>query len=669
MGRMIILDRLVLFLWISVFLCSTPIQDVEAKQKLMNANRVPLEALSTPGNFYLLEFPVNEIDSELSPICADGTPFSFAFRRGTDEHLSKVIIEFEGGPACWSSGSDGTCCDIKQSNARKQVPWYNYNDFFSDQVVFKKTMPELGSCRGVSSGFVTEASDVILPNGDGTRGDLPIPLRGDDERGWWNTIGGEQSDIRDWSYILIPHCSMDWFLGHQENPQLTRYCGSSPNAAADALYQRGGENANAVLRWIERQFPSGLDAVVTTSGGKVGGCTGPATASSIAPAILASKLSTNKAEESDPPRTQSSTLVVTEGSNLWHPNLPSPKVMADRWNAVDLPQGHGLPDVMENLISSSTNSTQFVWVTSKEGTASSEETLWFIKQADTQSDKFHLYEPQPNMEESERERNWCPLYTFPDNDDDISQFFGDVIERMPWSSTSAPATSYSANEISLSSSNNTIASSGDSRSQLTILTISIIIAGLVMLSWMIYFIVKAMRKGKKVTLSPTDLWFIALTKYPLAFYFISLLVPILLSTIAFSQNELRVNMDFDSYLQVNTDLENVKRNYNKAQEGQQASLEMEDTMCRLYGNSIFGNRKLLDELDSGIPIDNDVQLVEKTIFGNDDYLDSLGVDIKIGQALPLDVLSPQHRELSTLNYFSGGKYQTKLYRNIDRNFC
>ena len=92
-------------------------------------------------------------------------------------------------------------------------------------------------------------------------------------------------------------------------------------------------------------------------------------------------------------------------------------------------------------------------------------------------------------------------------------------------------------------------------------------------------------------------------------------------------------------------------------------------MCRLYGNSIFGNRKLLDELDSGIPIDNDVQLVEKTIFGNDDYLDSLGVDIKIGQALPLDVLSPQHRELSTLNYFSGGKYQTKLYRNIDRNFC
>ena len=36
--------------------------------------------------------------------------------------------------------------------------------------------------------------------------------------------------------------------------------------------------------------------------------------------------------------------------------------------------------------------------------------------------------------------------------------------------------------------------------------------------------------------------------------------------------------------------------------------------------------------------------------------DHPGIDIEIGQTLPLDVLSPQHRELSTLNYFSGGKY-------------
>ena len=124
-------------------------------------------------------------------------------------------------------------------------------------------------------------------------------------------------------------------------------------------------------------------------------------------------------------------------------------------------------------------------------------------------------------------------------------------------------------------------------------------------------------------------------------------------------------MDFDSYLQVNTNLENVKRNYNKAQQEQQASLEMEETMCQLYGNSIFGNRKLLDELDSELEIDNEFQLVENdSIFGTEEYLGGLGIDIEIGQTLPLDVLSPQHRELSTLNYFSGGKYDYKYCKML-----
>eukprot|EP00588_Corethron_pennatum_P001274 CAMPEP_0194296876 /NCGR_PEP_ID=MMETSP0169-20130528/57399_1 /TAXON_ID=218684 /ORGANISM="Corethron pennatum, Strain L29A3" /LENGTH=48 /DNA_ID= /DNA_START= /DNA_END= /DNA_ORIENTATION= len=47
---------------------------------------------------------------------------------------------------------------------------------------------------------------------------------------------------------------------------------------------------NAVIDWIQNQFPAGLEALVTTSGGKIGGCGGdqldPETISSIAPAIL-----------------------------------------------------------------------------------------------------------------------------------------------------------------------------------------------------------------------------------------------------------------------------------------------------------------------------------------------------------------------------------------------
>jgi predicted RND superfamily exporter protein len=663
MMRILLLNRLIYLYWIA--LSNISIQDaVAVPQKLMNANRVPLEALSTPGNFYFLEFPVNEIDSGISPICADGTPFSFAFRRGTDEHFTKLIIEFEGGPACWDNGQN-ECCNVNESGARKQVPWYNYYDFFRDQVVFKKTMPELGSCKGVSSGFLTEASDVILPNGDPMRGDLPIALRSDLPEGWWEHIGGEVSDIRDWSYILLPHCSMDWFLGHQENPQLTRYCDAPPNVDSDAIYQRGGTNVDAVIKWVQKQFPSGLEALVTTAGGKVGGCTSPAMASSIAPAILAAKLSPKESGETDIAPSLPSTLVVTEGSDLWNPDLPSPQLMASRWNAIDLTPGQELPDAMDNLVASSSSKSQFIWMASEEGKASNEETLWFMRQVDNHPEKFHLYEPRSIMEEN-GETNWCPLYTFPDYDTDVSEFFSSVIENMSWSSVSAPATSYSTKKVSLSMSDDSLATSGESRSQLTILTISIIISGLVILSWIIYFIIKNRnsRKGKTTTLSPTDLWFIALTKYPLAFYFVSLLVPIVLSTLAFYQKELVVNMDFDSYLKVNTDLENVKRNYNKAQESQQASLEMEDTMCRLYGNSVFSSRKLFDGLESDIEIDHETQtLAEESIFGSENYLDDFDIDIQVGQRLPFDMLSSHHRELSTLNYFSGGEWVSIMYQN------
>lgn len=632
------------------------------RPRLLNANRVPLSALTAPGNFYFLEFPVNENDFELSPICADGTPYSFAFRRGTDEHVSKLLIEFEGGPACWDDDS-GDSCNIGDSNLRKQVPWYDYMDFFREQVVFKKTFPELGSCRGLSGGFLTEARDVILSNDNAITNDLPIPLRDDQEEGWWKTLGGDESDISDWSYILLPHCSMDWHLGHQVNPQITTYWSDGTNRKkTDAVYHRGGTNVEAVMKWVQKQFPSGLDALVTTSGGRIGGCSedlGSSMTSSIAPAILAAKLSPSENNEKNQSPSRSSTLVVTEGSGLWNPNLPSPEIMANRWNTLDLPFGKGLPEAMDTLIASSINTTQFVWMTSGEGRASGEEEVWYMNQQNLHKDRFHVYEPHLKLNENEEKSGWCPLYTFPDSDADVSDFFANVIENMSWSSGSSQSTSTSVTNSNISFPSRTSAMSSKPRSQLSFLSISIIICGMVLLAWAIYFLVrrKNLRNGIKNTLSPTDLWFIALTKYPLAFFFVSLLVPIILSTIAFSQNELRVNMDFDSYLQVNTDLENIKRNYNEAQENQQASLEMEERNCRLHGNSIFGNRKLLDELESSDQIDYETHLAEESMFGSQKLLDELGLDIQIDQKLPLSMLSSRHRELSAknLNYFSGGQ--------------
>jgi hypothetical protein len=650
-----LLNRVIRFYWValSLYNLSTSVVVFAIRSKLLDANRVPLVALSAPGNFYFLEFPVNENDSKLSPICADGSAYSFAFRRGTDEHLSKLLIEFEGGPACWEDGLDSSCCDLGDDNLREKTPWYDYLDYFQQQVVFQKTFPELGSCRGVAGGFLNEAADVILSKNNAITNDLPIPLRSDQGEGWWESLGGGNSDIRDWSYILLPHCSMDWHLGHQEYPQVMTHCSDGKQ---DAVYHRGGANVGAVVEWIQEQFPSGLDALVTTAGGKIGGCSDNLKTSSIAPVIMAAKLSLSEKNENEEAPYRPSTLVVTEGSDLWDPDLPDAERLKNRWKAVDLPYGEGLPKAMNTLVESSTKGTQYVWMATDESKISDEEKLWFMRQTNDHGDKFHVYQPQSKLSENEEIDGWCPLYSFPNSDPDVSEFVANVINDMSWSSDSSLSTSNSETMASFSSSSDA-ASSGAQPSQLSFLSISILMCGIALLTWTIYYIVKAKdsRNGIKDTLSPTDLWFIALTKYPLAFYFISLLIPIALSTIAFSQNELKVNMDFDSYLQVDTELENVKRNYDEAKENQQASLEMEEAYCRLYGNSLFGQRKLLDYEEFGGQIEPE-ELFEESMFGNRKLLDDLGLDIEIDEKLPLDILSSLHRELSSsnLNYFSGG---------------
>lgn len=645
----------------SIFILSTlNAVAVFAKPKLLDANKVPLTALTAPGRFYFLEFPVKENGSELNPICADGSPYSFAFRRGTDEHVSKFVIEFEGGHACWDDHPGSACCD--SYGGKRHVPWHDYMTYFRDQVVMQKTLPELGTCRGIPSGFLAEGAEFVFSDDSAinkmTGGDLPIPLRDSEGEGWWQKLGGDHSDIRDWSYILLPHCSMDWHLGHQQVPQKITGCGEGDETSLNAVYHRGGTNVDAVTKWIQRQFPSGLDALVTTSGGKLGGCSkewGPSAISSIGPALLAANLVTSTTDETSPSPSSNSKLVVMEGSGIWDPRLPTPEVMSNRWNTIDLYSGGGIPETMETLIQSSTDETQFMWMASSQGEASDQETLWFIKQSNDHGDKFHLYEPE------KAEFDWCPAYALPSSDPGVTQFFSDVIKTMSWSSAPSNQSESKAPKLSLSSSIQRYNDSEDdeTRARLTFLTIFIIVSIVAALAWFIYFIIKRKntRVGKKAPLSPSDLWFIALTEYPIAFFIVSLIIPITLSLLAFAQNDLRVNMDFDSYLQVDTELENVKRNFNEAQQNQKASLEIEEANCSLFGRSVFSFRKLLDEDAFDDPIDEGALLTEDSMFGNREILDEMGLDIEIDRKIPLDALSPYHRELSldNLNYFSGGQ--------------
>lgn len=695
------------------FLCLTLIIEavpsvVRDYNKLLNAYTAPLSRLSAPGNLYFLEFPTTSTsytytgddESQLSPMCGDGSPYSFAFRRGTDEHLSKLIIEFENGPACWADNDDdddgesnGNCCDAfvedededdgsinmyrNRERQTMQTPWHGYLKNWQNTVVARGTFPQLNTCTGVPTGFVGMEADLIL--GNSTVDDLPISLRSrsrsDDDNddaandgSWWEALGGDRSNIQDWSYVLLPHCTLDWHLGHQKFPQTTT-CnndgGDVSNSSNDTttqtqttnyVYHRGGTNVNAVKNWINKQFPNGLDALITTAGGKIGGCgdggstsTDSSKVSSIAPAILAANLSAritgSTSTSPSSPSSSSSVLVVTEGSGMWDTNLPNPELMLDRWNAVDLPYGSGLVETMEDLIRSSTDSTSFAWMASSEDKATEEEKLWLRNQKYALDGRFYIYEPSSTTSEdstkAETKKDWCPIYTFTgDAHPDLSEFFSNVTQHMSWSSSS---TSTTTSMKSLQDPGEDIASGSSFR--LTFLSVSIIISVVIVMVWIVYYIVKHNRtqNGKDAPKSPIDLWFIALTKYPAFFLFFSLLIPIILSSIAFAQsgNQVKINLDFDSYLEINTKLEKVRRGYEDAQANQLESLQTEEYNCKLLNNGdrrgssnspVFGGRKTLEEMGFDIQIDRE-------------------------EAPPLHELSSHHqRELnSNLNYYSGGK--------------
>eukprot|EP00980_Cylindrotheca_fusiformis_P014312 scaffold3821_cov127-Cylindrotheca_fusiformis.AAC.2 len=134
---------------------------------------------------------------------------------------------------------------------------------------------------------------------------VPITLRQESSSTdqWWQALG---SDIREWSYILIPHCTLDWHLEHAVE---STGCSSS----GEREYHRGGVNMEAVMNWVLTQFATpGLDAMTTTSGGRVGGCRDIEDSSSTAPVLFASPAANVL------PASESSMLVLMEGSSSWN---------------------------------------------------------------------------------------------------------------------------------------------------------------------------------------------------------------------------------------------------------------------------------------------------------------------------------------------------------------
>ena len=581
-----------------LLLSMTSGEPVDGDKLLLNAYNSKLDALASPNNYYFFEFPIGEgynddyllLDryEHLAPKCGNGSPYSFAFKRGTDEHVNKLIVELEGGPACWkeneaddlSTRTPGTCCGF-----RRQAPWYDYLKNRQPDVVSRNYFPPLGTCTGITSGFTKEAADILF--GYGT--DIPIPLREKGINGteeWWETLGGnyDGSNVQDWSYLFLPHCTLDWHLGHQPYPQPTG-CGRN-NAN---LYHRGGTNLQAVINWTTTHFSNGLDALVITSGGSIGGCNDPknpmAYTSSIAPMIFADGVIQKQQQRQSP----SSILTTIEASNLWNNQLPSHDEMMLRWNARDLIPGGSILSTAESLIagdsSSKNNIVKYAWFASEKGKVNSttnEESIWLSKLKREKPASFYVYTPDLYADVSQS--STCPRFTFPDvasTDEvvDVSRFFRSLVAQMSWSRSNKDVEERKVRKKEKK--DDTSLDENENSTRLTFFSLVIILGSLLALSYVVYFVAKRKRKeyNKSKPPSPYNLWLTALTKYPCTSLLISLLIPITLSCIAATRGGLTVNLDFDMYLNISSEIEDTARAYTMAQDTQMETLEQEAQNC------------------------------------------------------------------------------------------
>lgn len=538
---------------------------------LLNARRAPLSALSAPRHHYFLEFPLPDDDSVADgsanattagdpsvprPRCEDGSAHGFLFRRGTNAHLNKLLVEFGG------------------ASERTAAPWGDWQARWraGDNYVAAGggalEMPSLRSCKGFSPGFVEAGADLVGLGGE----DVPIFLRGledegDDEDGgtersdsnlearkaWWEHLGGDGSDPRDWSYLFVPHCTP-----------------SSPSAT--------DTNVRAVSDWITSNFEDagGLDALVAVSGGgRIGGCPSNVSAESGLAAALFAK---NVASSLDFGSTKSKALVVVDGATLW--------------NAVG--GGLGLEEAMREVLLPEGN-IEVAWVASKKSESDDSVSSWVEDQVlkgmeGEFGNSFHVFRPpSPPVEDGTDQTDLltCSLYAFPDEsaDDGFASFLDGIVEDMPWGNMGADH-------------KKAIKSTEDYNTRLSFLSIFLILLGLYLSSWAVYMLVKRRREQRSedsVTRSPHDLWFLALTNYPVIFLLCSVALPVILSLVVYAREGSGIyslNLDFDSYLDIDTKEERVMMQYKTLLSYQMDSLEEEEQNCGLmYG----GDSEVLEQ--------------------------------------------------------------------------
>jgi len=530
------------------------------------------------GNGYKL--PTNPIDGSqpLKPLCGDQSPFSFLFRKGSKEHYRKLIVEFEGGPACLNRGGG---CDLEG----QQVPWHDYVQSYNDSD--DQALPRLGSCNGVVPGILNQLS--LFPNTIAT--DLPLLNRTSSpsdasQKPWWETLTADSSSsehsLHDWSYILIPHCTKDWHLGYAERVSFLQFGTTAP-------MHRGGANRDAVLAWILRQFggqivegfadwrgSEGLQGLVTLAGGRLGGCDEfkpESASSSLAAATFASQVAAYF-------KKMESALVLVEGASLFYRRLPEISQI-DYWNPKDL-MFDLLPYAMRWVVASAPDSVHFAWAASSSSSNCLDETLEAEIIQDMEREKpenFHLY-VGPTSSRS----GTCPKYAFSNDYESYGSFLEEIVGQLSWSYTEGPHSDLGSTDDS-----NRITLGFTSVERLSFLAVAMIVLGIIVAIWLVYFVLKRHRLQQNLDppMAPHKLWLHALTHYPRCFLVLSLILPCCLSLVAFSRAgyTIPVNLDFETYLDIANDVNIVSDNYDMALQYQEASTNEAEATCRDYGDS------------------------------------------------------------------------------------
>ncbi len=144
-------------------------------------------------------------------VCALGTDYGFAVRPGDP---TKVVVEFEGGGACWNQA---TC---------------NRPGSAGDGAVYKDIVTGADYTGGTQVGIRDHGNDAN-------------PLKG-------------------WTHVVVPYCSADVHWGDSEQT-FDAPSGAPPGAppGARTVQHRGAKNTAAVLEYVYSQFQAPERVFVT----------------------------------------------------------------------------------------------------------------------------------------------------------------------------------------------------------------------------------------------------------------------------------------------------------------------------------------------------------------------------------------------------------------------